>query len=221
MCVTLLCSSSPPRPASMCGSPPRGQKPSWGESMLLTCIFCKKREEIKTKTHVDWYYIPTNERDLTRTHVSGLDIIAQGTTCMCECSYYKVINCLYILCTPACFSSVPDIHSMRKTSHHHGTDHLRTVLPGRGATTFKRSPLKSVISPSMTVQSMSATWYASSRTSLSPWHARWTSRWRWKRKVWLISFHFLHCYSVLRFDQMLGFHVSRAQCSVTVMTPIT
>ncbi|XP_053279298.1 sodium channel subunit beta-3 [Pleuronectes platessa] len=44
-----------------------------GKSMLLTCIFCMKREEVKSKTHVDWYFMPTNERDLPKTHIYKYD----------------------------------------------------------------------------------------------------------------------------------------------------
>ncbi|XP_075957079.1 sodium channel regulatory subunit beta-3 [Anarhichas minor] len=35
-----------------------------GKSMKLTCIYCMKRDEIKSKTHVDWYYMPNKEKDI-------------------------------------------------------------------------------------------------------------------------------------------------------------
>ncbi|XP_060929714.1 sodium channel subunit beta-3 [Limanda limanda] len=44
-----------------------------GKSMLLTCIFCMKREEVKSKTYVDWYFLPTNERDIPKTHIYKYD----------------------------------------------------------------------------------------------------------------------------------------------------
>ena len=96
------------------------------------------------------------------------------------------------------FFLCPRYTRMRNTCCHHGTDHLRTVSPGRGASTFKRSPFKSIMSPSTTVVSTSATWGASTRTSF-PLRTSWrTSRWRWKRKVWLASFHFLHSYCLIK-----------------------
>lgn len=36
-----------------------------GKAMRLTCIDCLRREEVKAKTRVDWYYVP----DETWTHV--------------------------------------------------------------------------------------------------------------------------------------------------------
>ncbi|XP_051252672.1 sodium channel subunit beta-3 isoform X1 [Dicentrarchus labrax] len=42
-----------------------------GKSMKLTCIACMRREEIKAKTFVDWYYMPTKEKDRkpNKTHI--------------------------------------------------------------------------------------------------------------------------------------------------------
>ncbi|XP_035478155.1 sodium channel subunit beta-3 isoform X1 [Scophthalmus maximus] len=40
-----------------------------GKSMMLTCIFCMRREELKAKTRVDWYYMPTNDKDIPKTHI--------------------------------------------------------------------------------------------------------------------------------------------------------
>nr|XP_057936619.1 sodium channel subunit beta-3 isoform X2 [Doryrhamphus excisus] len=34
-----------------------------GKRMKLTCISCMKREEVKAKTHVDWYYMPKVEKN--------------------------------------------------------------------------------------------------------------------------------------------------------------
>lgn len=36
-----------------------------GKAMRLTCIDCLRREEVKAKTRVDWYYVP----DETWTHI--------------------------------------------------------------------------------------------------------------------------------------------------------
>ncbi|XP_059186564.1 sodium channel subunit beta-3 isoform X2 [Centropristis striata] len=36
-----------------------------GRSMKLTCISCMKRDEIKAKTTVDWYYMPVEEEENT------------------------------------------------------------------------------------------------------------------------------------------------------------
>ncbi|XP_068566988.1 sodium channel regulatory subunit beta-3 isoform X2 [Cebidichthys violaceus] len=35
-----------------------------GKSMKLTCIACMKRDEIKSTTHVKWYYMPYEEKDI-------------------------------------------------------------------------------------------------------------------------------------------------------------
>lgn len=41
--------------------------------MKLTCIACMRREEIKAKTYVDWYYMPKKEKNIppNKTHVSS------------------------------------------------------------------------------------------------------------------------------------------------------
>uniref|UniRef100_A0AAQ4PF81 Sodium channel regulatory subunit beta-3 n=1 Tax=Gasterosteus aculeatus aculeatus TaxID=481459 RepID=A0AAQ4PF81_GASAC len=47
-----------------------------GKSMKLTCISCIKRDEIKSKTHVDWYYMPNKEKDAppNKTHIYKYDV---------------------------------------------------------------------------------------------------------------------------------------------------
>ncbi|XP_076591009.1 sodium channel regulatory subunit beta-3 isoform X1 [Chaetodon auriga] len=42
-----------------------------GKSMKLTCIACMRREEIKAKTRVDWYYMPSKEKNIppNKTHI--------------------------------------------------------------------------------------------------------------------------------------------------------
>lgn len=45
----------------VCVDVPSGTEAVLGKSMRLTCISCLKREEIKARTRVDWYYMPNNE----------------------------------------------------------------------------------------------------------------------------------------------------------------
>ncbi|XP_078099894.1 sodium channel regulatory subunit beta-3 isoform X2 [Sander vitreus] len=47
-----------------------------GEPMKLTCISCMKRDEIKAKTFVDWYYMPKKEKDIPpdKTHIFKYDV---------------------------------------------------------------------------------------------------------------------------------------------------
>ncbi|XP_039987692.1 sodium channel subunit beta-3 isoform X1 [Xiphias gladius] len=40
-----------------------------GKSMMLTCISCLRREEVKAKTRVDWYYKPKIGKDIPKTHI--------------------------------------------------------------------------------------------------------------------------------------------------------
>ncbi|XP_029373681.1 sodium channel regulatory subunit beta-3 isoform X2 [Echeneis naucrates] len=40
-----------------------------GKGTLLTCISCMKREEVKTKTRVDWYYTPKSEGSASKIHI--------------------------------------------------------------------------------------------------------------------------------------------------------
>ncbi|XP_035011243.1 sodium channel subunit beta-3 isoform X1 [Hippoglossus stenolepis] len=51
----------------VCVEVPSATEAVLGKSMLLTCIFCMKREELKPKTHVNWYYKPTN--DIPTVHI--------------------------------------------------------------------------------------------------------------------------------------------------------
>lgn len=77
-----------------------------GESMKLTCIACMRREEIKARTRVDWYYMPQKEKNVppNKTHVGSSYIIVYGMTCgMCV----HTSEC--ISCMPACLSSLLDI----------------------------------------------------------------------------------------------------------------
>ncbi|XP_068442034.1 sodium channel regulatory subunit beta-3 isoform X2 [Clinocottus analis] len=47
-----------------------------GKSMKLTCIYCMKRDEIKSKTRVNWYYKPNEEDDIAAntTHIFKYDV---------------------------------------------------------------------------------------------------------------------------------------------------
>lgn len=55
----------------MCVDVPSATEAVLGEPMKLTCIACMKREEIKARTRVDWYYMPEKEKDAppNKTHV--------------------------------------------------------------------------------------------------------------------------------------------------------
>ncbi|XP_068173754.1 sodium channel regulatory subunit beta-3 isoform X2 [Antennarius striatus] len=55
----------------VCVDVPSGTEAVLGRSMKLTCIACLRREEIKAKTRVDWYYTPKKENDIppTKTHI--------------------------------------------------------------------------------------------------------------------------------------------------------
>ncbi|XP_074535673.1 sodium channel regulatory subunit beta-3 isoform X2 [Halichoeres trimaculatus] len=51
----------------VCVDVPSGTEAVLGKPMKLTCISCLKREEIKAKTRVDWYYMPDD--DEYKTHI--------------------------------------------------------------------------------------------------------------------------------------------------------
>lgn len=55
----------------VCVDVPSDTEAVLGGSMKLTCIACLRREEIKSKTRVDWYYMPTKEKGVppNRTHI--------------------------------------------------------------------------------------------------------------------------------------------------------
>lgn len=46
----------------VCVDVPSGTEAVLGKMMKLTCISCMKREEVKVKTHVDWYYMTKVEQ---------------------------------------------------------------------------------------------------------------------------------------------------------------
>ncbi|XP_077422995.1 sodium channel regulatory subunit beta-3 isoform X2 [Vanacampus margaritifer] len=48
----------------VCVDIPSGTEAVLGKMMKLTCISCMKREEVKSKTHVDWYYMTKAEEDV-------------------------------------------------------------------------------------------------------------------------------------------------------------
>ncbi|XP_008274524.1 sodium channel regulatory subunit beta-3 [Stegastes partitus] len=55
----------------VCVDVPSDTEAVLGKAMKLTCISCMKREEIKPKTRVDWYYRPTTGENIIsgRTHI--------------------------------------------------------------------------------------------------------------------------------------------------------
>ncbi|XP_038550033.1 sodium channel subunit beta-3 isoform X2 [Micropterus salmoides] len=64
--IFFVCLSQP-----VCVDVPSETEAVLGKSMRLTCISCMKREEIKAKTFVDWFYMPEKEKDIppNRTHI--------------------------------------------------------------------------------------------------------------------------------------------------------
>ncbi|XP_047450805.1 sodium channel subunit beta-3 isoform X2 [Mugil cephalus] len=67
--VLLVFLVPPSRP--VCVDVPSDTEAVLGTSMKLTCISCMKREEVKAKTYVNWYYIAQKEEDdkLEKTHI--------------------------------------------------------------------------------------------------------------------------------------------------------
>ncbi|XP_019112964.2 sodium channel regulatory subunit beta-3 isoform X1 [Larimichthys crocea] len=59
----------------VCVDVPSATEAVLGKSMKLTCIACLKREEIKPKTRVDWYYMPEKEENspYNKTHIYVYD----------------------------------------------------------------------------------------------------------------------------------------------------
>lgn len=57
----------------VCVDVPSATEAVLGESMKLTCIACMRREEIKARTFVDWYYMPKKEKNVppNKTHVGS------------------------------------------------------------------------------------------------------------------------------------------------------
>ncbi|XP_026171963.1 sodium channel regulatory subunit beta-3 isoform X1 [Mastacembelus armatus] len=54
-----VCVDSPPETEAVLGQPKQ-----------LICVSCLRREEVKTKTRVDWYYMPkTNNSQVTKIHI--------------------------------------------------------------------------------------------------------------------------------------------------------
>ncbi|KAG7455697.1 sodium channel subunit beta-3 isoform X1 [Solea senegalensis] len=53
----------------VCVNAPSESKAVVGRPMLLTCISCLRREEVKVKTRVDWFYMPNNDRDVPKTPI--------------------------------------------------------------------------------------------------------------------------------------------------------
>lgn len=52
----------------VCVEVPSATEAEFGKSIKLTCISCLKREELKPKTIVEWYYTPANEKE-SRTEI--------------------------------------------------------------------------------------------------------------------------------------------------------
>ncbi|XP_070762533.1 sodium channel regulatory subunit beta-3 [Enoplosus armatus] len=67
--VLLICVVHLTQP--VCVDVPSATEAVLGKPMKLTCISCMKREEIKAKTRVDWYYMPEKEKGIppNKTHI--------------------------------------------------------------------------------------------------------------------------------------------------------
>lgn len=210
MPVTVSCSSSPPEPASMCGSPV-GYRSGPGETH--DADLHRLLEEGGDQTQDDCAVVLHAKH---RWHHRGKDccrLLLPSCIWHDMCAHTKCIYVIYV-CMPFLSARYT---SMRVNPRLSWMDHLRAVWPGKGARTCKTSPSKSKMSPSTTVASTSASYFeslsltSSLRQSPSPR----TSSWGWKRKVRLIVFHFLICFStlpVLSLSQMLGRCVSTAHC---------
>nr|XP_046246166.1 sodium channel subunit beta-3 isoform X2 [Scatophagus argus] len=55
----------------VCVDVPSATEAVLGKSIKLTCIACLKREEVKARTRVNWYYMPGKEKNIppNKTHI--------------------------------------------------------------------------------------------------------------------------------------------------------
>lgn len=61
-----------------------------------------KREEIKAKTFVDWFYMPEKEKDIppNRTHVGCCYIIVSDKDMSCVFILVEIVYIIYATCLP-------------------------------------------------------------------------------------------------------------------------
>uniref|UniRef100_A0A3Q2XIX7 Sodium channel regulatory subunit beta-3 n=1 Tax=Hippocampus comes TaxID=109280 RepID=A0A3Q2XIX7_HIPCM len=62
--ILLICLHHSHLSQPVCVDVPSGTEAVLGKMMKLTCISCMKREEVKVKTHVDWYYMTKVEQGI-------------------------------------------------------------------------------------------------------------------------------------------------------------
>uniref|UniRef100_A0A8C3A379 Sodium channel regulatory subunit beta-3 n=1 Tax=Cyclopterus lumpus TaxID=8103 RepID=A0A8C3A379_CYCLU len=72
--ISIVTQVSPVRP--VCVDVPSETDAVLGKSMKLTCIYCMKRDEIKAKTRVNWYFKPNEEKgnSSNKTHVGPIEL---------------------------------------------------------------------------------------------------------------------------------------------------
>lgn len=167
----------------VCVDVPSDTEAVLGASMKLTCISCLRREEIKAKTRVDWYYMPSKEKGVPpdRTHVGSACRLLQSKLTISKS------DCIFF---PLRFTS------MRTTARPTWTALSKAASAGMAAKTCKTSPSAFSTSRTMTAACTSATWCASSSSTSSSLQSPWprTSSCLWRRKVGLTAMHSgLHC----------------------------
>lgn len=175
----------------VCVDVPSDTEAVMGASMKLTCIACLRREEIKSKTRVDWYYMPTKEKGVppNRTHV-GSSYVIQYEMVQAD----NFVNWHDNRAWSHLFSP-PRFTSSRTTARPTWTALSKAASAGTAAKICKTSPSEFSMSRTMTAACTSATWSASlSLTTSSP-QSPWprTSGCLWRRKVQLTALHFVNC----------------------------
>lgn len=143
----------------VCVDVPSDTEAVLGASMKLTCIACLKREEIKAKTRVDWYYMPTKENGIpsNRTHVGSHCRLSRSKLTFSES------DCIFSL------PLSPRSTSMRTSARPTWMALSKAASAGTAAKTCKTCPSEFSTSRTMTAACTSATWCASSSlTSSSP-----------------------------------------------------
>lgn len=144
----------------VCVDVPSDTEAVLGASMKLTCINCLRREEIKAKTRVDWYYMATKEKGVppNRTHVGAVCRFSRSK--LMDTNDNQIRSCLFFL---------PRFTSMRTSGRQNWTAPSRAASAGTAARTCRTSPSEFSTSRTTTAACMSATWCGSlSLTSSSP-----------------------------------------------------
>ena len=112
----------------MCVDVPSLTEAVLGKSMKLTCISCMKREEVKAKTRVDWYYMAATKEK--KTHVSFCNSIVDIHLFI---SIHNSVDSFLFLS--------PRYINMKMPVQLMWMDHLKAAWPGMGAKICKMCPL--------------------------------------------------------------------------------